>query len=65
VLWEVCGFDLDSAEFAGRPLCVGGGAHEGIYILVHGGASSASQFLNSLCGRSSDGQDRPTLLRHT
>lgn len=55
VVWEVGGFDFDSAEFADRPLCVGGGVHEGVHILVHGDASSASQFLNPLCGRGSDG----------
>jgi len=42
VVWEVCGFDLGAAEFAGRPLCVGGGVHDGIHILVHGDTSSMS-----------------------
>ena len=55
MVWEVDEFEFGSAEFADRPLCVGGGVHEGVYILVHGDASSVSQFLHLLCGRDSNG----------
>lgn len=55
MVWEVDEFDFGSAEFADRPLRMGGGFHEGIYILVHGDAFSVSQFLHLLCGRGSNG----------
>ncbi len=47
MVWEVAGFDLGSAEFADRPLCAGSWVHEGVYILVYGGASSVSQLLRA------------------